>query len=245
MPQHALLLLLVPLQMPTGKSAEPRPRIVLLGEVGAGKSTLGNRLVALAGSRARPFTVGEGFDAATQNVTCFATKRIEVCDTPGFGDESGRQFVDEIVARPTHGIVYVHNANQPRMTKASKRALKLAFGGVDMDRLLVAVTRSVGSRLFVERLAEAMCRRLGACDARPKVVFAGARNPLVDVPTLVSFRFRARVTAWLRGLATMEPIRLAASSLSSDQRAPSKLEACRAELAAALKNRTSSVDDVE
>lgn len=197
-----------------------RRRIMFIGETGAGKSTTGNRVVSWYSKQRQPFATGDGMDSVTRSISCIETDLVEVCDSPGFGDDRTKEsdvaswLLDELARRPTHGLVYVHNARHPRMTRGVKRALKFALSKlVDENlgaRLLVAVTRSTGSRLFATNLAAALCQRFDTfCATKPIVVFVGTRNPLLDLPTLTPLRFRAKFHAWLLELNTTAPIRFA------------------------------------
>lgn len=109
------------------------PRYVIVGETGAGKSTLGNALLGR-----REFVVGDDFDAVTTETRCAANARFELCDTPGFND-AGR--ADDALAaailgscaNASAGIIYVHNARSPRLSRAARKALRLVFDGLGDD----------------------------------------------------------------------------------------------------------------
>lgn len=180
-------------------SSDFERRVVLVGETGAGKSTVGNRLVRWT-NESEPFLVGNSFESVTKNVECYRGTFVEVCDTPGLGATEDFTFPDL-----THGMIYVHNAEQPRMTKAAKKSLKLAARALGEEqlsrRLLVVVTRSTGSRIFRDRLNAALCRKIPSLCQNPAVVaFAGTRSSVLDFATLTPLRFRRTVADWLYSL---------------------------------------------
>lgn len=105
--------------------------LLLIGETGAGKSTLGNKML---GKEA--FKVGHDLKSCTtQSQTQFGNLfggdlAVEVTDTGGLGDSEGRDenFVKNVAQHVrSHGgfdgILYVHNACVPRITKGAQNAM--------------------------------------------------------------------------------------------------------------------------
>ncbi|KAJ1457494.1 P-loop containing nucleoside triphosphate hydrolase protein [Pelagophyceae sp. CCMP2097] len=199
-------------------------RLYLVGESGAGKSTLGNSLLGR-----RAFETGGGFDAVTTRVECFKAVYggfdLEVCDTPGFNDgtqtdgEIAAAIVGAMRAKPPHGVVYVHDARQTRLSRATRKALQhvlaplTAVGAARVfPRMAFVLTRSTGvldRRPWRGELHKLLCRKYllcGGADAL-RIVFAGHRRPS-DGLTLVRPRFAASMRAWLRALD--EPLDVAA-----------------------------------
>jgi len=90
----------------------PRPRFVMLGQQGVGKSSMANTLLgfdnlaSLTSKKLRkelPFKIGHGLRSKTKKTT-FSTGRwigagpnITVVDTPGFKDTEDAEFVDEMM----------------------------------------------------------------------------------------------------------------------------------------------------
>ena len=205
-------------------AARAAPRLVLVGETGAGKSTLGNRLLGRGA-----FAVGGGFDAVTAAVRCEAGRwrgrAVEVCDTPGFNDD-GRRDGDTAaailsVANGTAGLVYVHNARAARLSRSARRAMKLVVAGISSDggapppvgRVAFVLTRSLGGLdgpLWRRQLPPALCAKFGACAAPPTLAFAGVGRAAVDAAALVAPRFRRAFGAWLDAVSREAPLAAAA-----------------------------------
>lgn len=161
-------------------------KVLLLGEAGAGKSTTGNFLLGR-----RAFEVGGGLEAVTTSVECVGEDLV-VCDSPGFG-ESNPQILAHV-----HGLVYVHNAKQVRMTRGSRHALRV-LAPIDPRRVLFVFTRSSGSRPFLSAFHEAVCKRVASYCGNTTVAFAGTRTVL-DIVLLTKVRLRRRVRRWLEHL---------------------------------------------
>ena len=93
-------------------SLKKRPRFVMLGQQGVGKSSMANTLLgfdnlaSLTNKKVRkklPFKIGHGLKSKTR-MTSFSTGRwlgvgpnVTVTDTPGFKDTDDAEFVDEIM----------------------------------------------------------------------------------------------------------------------------------------------------
>jgi len=185
-------------------------RLFLMGETGAGKSSFGNRLL-----RNASFAVGDGYDAVTREVACsrgglFSRERrpVEVCDTPGLNDGSRRdaEIVDGILEamreRPTHAVLYVHNAEVRRLTRSAKKAMKHLLRRVDdpATAVLFVLTRATALGAGAKKaLKDALCSKLhpAFCLRPPSLVFAGRHNKLVDVPTFIDLRLRRSMNAFL------------------------------------------------
>ena len=90
----------------------PRPRFVMLGQQGVGKSSMANTLLgfdnlaSLTNKKIRkklPFKIGHGLRSKTK-MTTFSTGKwlgsgpnVTVVDTPGFKDTEDAEFVDELM----------------------------------------------------------------------------------------------------------------------------------------------------
>ena len=200
-----------------GKNGTTIRRVFLMGETGAGKSTLGN--VLLGGGH---FRVGDGYEGVTQEVQCvtgrsFGGRPLEVCDTPGLNDESksdeatALMVASALASRPADAVVYVHNARVLRLTRAARKAMKRVvalFPGEAADRVLFAFTRATGLSAASKRaLGELLCAKLDKsfCHRPPAMAFAGLQNKFIDLATFVDFRLKRQTTAFFDQLksATM------------------------------------------
>merc|ERR1719495_1212740 len=89
----------------------PRPRFVVLGQQGVGKSSISNALFGYDNTakskqqrKQSPFKIGHGLKSKTQ-LTTFSTGQwlgdganITVVDTPGFKDSKDAAFVEELTS---------------------------------------------------------------------------------------------------------------------------------------------------
>lgn len=104
--------------------------VILLGETGVGKSTLGNALLGSDGV----FVEGGGINSVTRGVSVhkmgYGSFTLTVMDTPGLNDTAGQDstiaaIVQEgaAVIQDCIAFIYVFNATSPRLGDASKAAL--------------------------------------------------------------------------------------------------------------------------
>jgi predicted GTPase len=63
---------------------------MLLGQTGAGKSTVGQAFIEHFGHRGRVFEASDGIDAHTQAPKSITVAGIKITDTPGLMDTMGR-----------------------------------------------------------------------------------------------------------------------------------------------------------
>ena len=138
----------------------PRPRFVMLGQQGVGKSSLANTLLgfdnlaSLTSKRLRkklPFQIGHGLRSKTK-MTTFSTGKwlgsgpnVTVVDTPGFKDTEDAEFVDELMnvlgdeVKEVDSFLIVYKYKD-RFTRPFKRTLTMLtkmFGNIWSNVVLV------------------------------------------------------------------------------------------------------------
>ena len=160
--------------------------LLLIGQTGAGKSSLGNEMVGLDF-----FEVGHSLDSCTStisksdNVFLFgdpSTKcKISVSDTGGLGDSEGRDdtFLDQLALHirkdeGVHGIGYVHNAGTERLDKHAKDTLRTMVATLTTPesreelskRLSIIVTKCnrVSFMLKYSTLSTFLCKEMKLCN---------------------------------------------------------------------------------
>jgi len=144
----------------------PEPRLILLGNTGVGKSSLGNVLLGRPhnfvdenpdGSNC--FVTGHSVDATTKD-TCAKAGRwagdsgkpVTIIDTPGLGDEveADRETVEQLVdklkdeIKHVNAFVILFNGQRPRFSKSLKSMITLfekIFGPGFWPHVIFAVTR--------------------------------------------------------------------------------------------------------
>ncbi|XP_059095761.1 uncharacterized protein LOC131890438 [Tigriopus californicus] len=154
----------------------PRPRFVMLGQQGVGKSSLANTLLGFDNlasfndkklRKKLPFKIGHGLRSKTK-VTTFSTGRfvgtgpnITVVDTPGFKDTDDAEFIDEIMnvlgdeVREVDSFLIVYKYKD-RFTRPFKRTLAMItkmFGNFWSNVVLVVNFWSFKETHVEERLS--------------------------------------------------------------------------------------------
>jgi len=152
----------------------PRPRFVVLGQQGVGKSSISNALFGYDNTakskqqrKQSPFKIGHGLKSKTQ-LTTFSTGQwlgdganITVVDTPGFKDSKDAAFVeeltsvlgDEVPEIDSFLIVYKY---KDRFTAPFKRTLNMIakmFGNIWPNVVLVVNFWDAGESHRLEREA--------------------------------------------------------------------------------------------
>eukprot|EP00096_Caligus_rogercresseyi_P006745 TRINITY_DN2353_c0_g1_i1.p1 TRINITY_DN2353_c0_g1~~TRINITY_DN2353_c0_g1_i1.p1 ORF type:complete len:788 (-),score=160.43 TRINITY_DN2353_c0_g1_i1:106-2409(-) len=160
----------------------PRPRFVMLGQQGVGKSSLANtiigydNLVSINDRKVRkslPFKIGHGLRSKTK-MTTFVTNRwlgtgpnVTVVDTPGFKDTEDAEFIDEIMnvlgdeVKEVDSFLIVYKYKD-RFTRPFKRTLTMItkmFGNFWTNVVLVVNFWSFKTIHVEERRARGVTQR--------------------------------------------------------------------------------------
>jgi len=175
------------LKIVTGQE-ESTKRLIMIGQTGSGKSTLGNTLLATD-----KFKVCHDIDSCTakvqiekgflfgKNDTSSTGIPVTVSDTGGLGDTEDRDedFVDDVASHMRfvggfHGILFVFNACDTRLHAQARSALKTLVNTLTSNdnkyqiapRLSIVMTQCTLSpkRLLWENLPTKLCELLELCD---------------------------------------------------------------------------------
>jgi len=153
----------------------PRPRFVVLGQQGVGKSSISNALFGFdntASSKRKrkqsPFKIGHGLKSKTQ-LTSFSTGQwlgrganVTIVDTPGFKDTKDAAFVEELTSvlgdeiPEVEGFLIVYKYKD-RFTAPFKRTLNMIskmFGDIWPNVAIVVNFWDAGAIHKNERLSE-------------------------------------------------------------------------------------------
>ena len=161
--------------------------VLLIGVTGAGKSTIGNVLLG----KDAVFEVGHTIESQTSKVSMaqsllFGNRAsrmsVSVIDSGGLGDTEGRDedFLDDIASYlrnngGVHGVVYVHNACEQRLSYQSRKTLRLALDTLTKDkselrnRLGLVLTHCVDNPTrakYQAALPNFLCTKFELCDVK-------------------------------------------------------------------------------
>jgi len=155
----------------------PRPRLVVLGQQGVGKSSISNALLGYDNTAIRkavrkqsPFQIGHGLKSKTQ-MTTFSTgewlghgSNITVVDTPGFKDTKDAEFVEELTSVlgdevPEVDAFLIVYKYKDRFTAPFQRTLSMIarmFGNIWHNVVIVVNFWDAGRSNQLERMANGM-----------------------------------------------------------------------------------------
>ena len=177
--------------------------IVLLGETGAGKSSLGNCLLAL--DSASGFEESSETDSCTKKTSeisgVWVTNGIEcaIIDTPGLNDSDNedtehiREMVEFLRRRgQVNSFLIVRNGHHPRMSHSFKSMLstfELTFGEDFWHHVIIAVSHTgYGEDLDKQLMAGKWKKRIN--DLFPKSAKAPLETVVLDAKKSSHVRFR-------------------------------------------------------
>jgi len=137
----------------------PEPKIVIIGQTGAGKSTLSNVLIGEAfDCQNCSFAVCDGQNSCTKNTKYVAGPwlgdgaNFTIVDTPGFGDSDNddNELIDEMMdvlkntIKGANAIVLLRNGMEPRFDASLQqmiREMQALFGEDFWEFTLIGVSR--------------------------------------------------------------------------------------------------------
>ena len=163
-------------------------KLVLIGEIGIGKSQLGNFIL-----KKDIFSVGQSTNSISEYISIIGDKRVTIVDTPGLNAASPNDFdiMEQIISKfqndkAIDGIIFVYSFKKERRTKKDQELiqnLKKIFGDdILKTRLKVIITNCPTGEDFdyekkkLEKQKKNTIIRLDKMISKEDIVFVNTLN---------------------------------------------------------------------